>query len=89
MDATALMMYVNKARCKGIDKFALVHDSYGTTAKHTERASQLLRDAFVELYQAHDPLEDLARSLGDEVYALPPKGELDLDQILQSKFFFA
>jgi DNA-directed RNA polymerase len=89
MDATALMMYVNKAKRQGLDKFALVHDSYGTTPKHTELASQLLREAFVELYRDHYPLEDLARSLGGEVYALPPKGKLNLDQILQSKFFFA
>jgi DNA-directed RNA polymerase, mitochondrial len=57
MDACALMLYTNKAYESGITQFAMVHDSFGTTASRTQLASELLREAFVEMYQNNDVLE--------------------------------
>ena len=97
MDATALRMYVNMAREHGIKHFALVHDSYGTVAADVETMGRCLRQAFIDLYTQHDPLEmfrvDMLMMLSEEnAKQLPPvpeKGTLDLSLVAESDFFFA
>jgi DNA-directed RNA polymerase len=56
-----------------------------------------LRQAFVDLYQNHDVLEELRTSIapilsGDrkgKLEEVPPKGSLDLEAVKESDFFFA
>ena len=50
-----------------------------------------LRKAFVEIYTNHDVLQDFRKSaleVLDEVPEPPAKGNLDLNQVLNSKYFF-
>lgn len=97
MDATALRMYVVRAKQQGIRHFALVHDSYGTLAADVETMNRTLREAFVEMYEDHDVLEDFRQSILEvlpedkhhEVPAVPEKGTLDIRDVLDSTFFFA
>lgn len=97
MDATAMRMYVNHASVHGIRHHAMVHDSYGTLAADAETMGQLLREAFIDLYTTHDPLAefrvDVAMMLSDEnLEKLPPvpeKGDLDVELVRESDFFFA
>jgi len=86
------------ARChaEGIRSFSLIHDSYGTHAGNAWAMAQFLREEFVRMYSEHDVLaefrEEIAMLLGVEPEALPklpPKGSLDLHQVLESDFFFA
>jgi len=51
----------------------------------------LLRKAFVKLYQEFDPLDEFKKSaleVVDYVPNPPKKGELDITEVLDSKYFF-
>lgn len=97
LDSACLQMYVVKAKIDhGIKSFAMVHDSYATHAADTDRSAQVLRDVFVEMYQ-RDPLkelrDDLLTWLPDDLAAklpaLPETGNMDLELVKNSKFFFS
>lgn len=93
LDAAALTMTVNKCLDVGIKDFAMVHDSYGTHSPNMEKMSELLREAFVEMYKNNDVLDELRthtqKVLGCEVPEPPKQGKLDIDKVLKSKYFFA
>lgn len=94
LDAAALMYCVNAAHDFGVDSFAMVHDSYATVAADTEAMAICLRHAFLGVY-ATDVLKGFAEEVkevlgeGKELPSLPPRGDLDLNQVLESRFFFA
>jgi len=91
-DASAMTLTICKGVDNGIDSFAMIHDSYGTHACDTDKLGSLLREAFVEIYRV-DRLEEFASHarevLGDDTPSPPPKGNLDIEQVLESKYFFA
>jgi len=92
LDASALTNTVYMCNNDGIDSFCMIHDSYGTHATNTPLLAKRLREAFVNLYKQYDVLEDFRQSaleVLDEVPDPPKKGNLDLDQIMESKYFFA
>lgn len=90
LDASALVLTVCRALDRGVVDFAMIHDSYGTHAANTEELAACLREAFVAMYEGHDPLSDLARDLpGVKLPDLPSKGTLDIHQVLESPYFFA
>jgi DNA-directed RNA polymerase len=53
LDASWLMMAVKKAHDKGISKFKLVHDSFGTTAANIPKLNIAIREAAVEMSQGN------------------------------------
>ncbi len=72
----------------------MVHDSYGTHSSDMPRLSEVLREEFVRLYTEHDVLTELREHatvvLGTNDVPQPPaKGNLDLQNILKSQYFFA
>jgi len=84
LDACALMMTVNRSVDQGITKFAMIHDSFGTTAAKAEQLAKILRQEFINLYEEDSPLKQF------ETKEEPPfVGGLDLSQVLTSKYFFA
>lgn len=97
MDASALMLTVNRLTAKGIKSFAMIHDSYGVHAADVDILHQELREAFIQMYTDHDVLEEfrtsvleqLPEELREKVPPVPPKGSLDLAQIRESRYFFA
>tara|TARA_R100001463_G_scaffold1188_3_gene5047 strand:+ start:934 stop:3372 length:2439 start_codon:yes stop_codon:yes gene_type:complete len=92
LDASALTNTVYMCNNDGIDAYCMIHDSYGTHASNTPILAKRLREAFVNLYKQYDVLEDFRQSaleVLDEVPDPPKKGDLDLDQIMESKYFFA
>ncbi len=92
LDAAAMTLTICKALDVGIRDYAMIHDSYGVHAHHTPVLAKLLREAFVEMYTNNDPLKDFLDSASqvlDEVPDLPSKGELDINQVLLSDFFFS
>jgi DNA-directed RNA polymerase len=94
MDASAMILTVYALAAMGITHFAMIHDSYGTHACNTTLLASTLRKVFVEMYK-EDPLARLRREIidnnpsVDEIEPLPPKGDLNLDAVLASDFFFA
>lgn len=93
LDAAALQLSVVYAKEAGLTSFSMVHDSYAAPAAHADTLAACLREAFVDIYEQSDPLEDLKASLeaiiGEPLPALPAKGSLDLGQVRESPFFFA
>ena len=93
LDAACLMLYLIKCKREGITSFMTVHDCYGTWASDTSKSAKLLREAFVEVYQQpilENFTEDITAELGEgtERPELPNKGELDIEEVLRSDYFF-
>jgi DNA-directed RNA polymerase, mitochondrial len=95
-DAAHLMRTVLVAQANGLTSFGFIHDSYGTHAADTDLLHACLREAFVEQYsqpllqQFRDEIaEQLPPEAAVELPELPPMGELDLDVIKASRYFFA
>ena len=94
LDAAAMTKTINEASRRGIEDFAMVHDSYGTHSPLMPMMSDVLREEFVNMYQEHDVLTELrdhaTTILGtDEVPHPPSMGNLDLCNVLKSQYFFA
>jgi len=96
LDAAHMMRTVNYCLDAGINSFCMIHDSYGSHAADAEELSYQLRKAFVDQYRG-DVLQDfrdqLAKQLPEELALelppLPPMGNLDLDSVMESEYFFA
>lgn len=92
MDACHLMMTCTKAVEYGVTDFAFIHDDYGTHASDTDTLHQAIREAFVELYGENDPLIDFKIFNEDyskvELLDPPSHGDLILDQVIDSEYFF-
>jgi DNA-directed RNA polymerase len=97
LDSCHLQMTLCTAFAEGIKDFAMVHDSYGTLAADVERLGECCRATFVDIYKSHDVLMDfrndiismLPESKKNEVPMPPKKGDLIIDQVLESEFFFS
>jgi DNA-directed RNA polymerase len=97
LDAACLMLTVCRALDEGIEDFAMVHDSYGVLAGRMDTLYMGLRQAFVDIYQ-HDVMNDFLTAVTtglpqEEVAklraAMPTKGQLNLESVKDSKYFFA
>lgn len=96
LDASHLMFTIVTSKAKGIQSFSMVHDSYGTHASNAGVLAHTLRDCFVDMYQRSCVLEGFREELqsqlppdADEIPPTPEKGNLDLEQVRKSPFFFA
>lgn len=73
--------------------FSMVHDSYATHASDTETLSNLIRQAFVQMYQEDDWLQrfkdEIEEQTGLELPEVPSQGDLHLADVLKSLYFFA
>jgi DNA-directed RNA polymerase len=71
-----------------VDHMAFIHDDYGTDAVYTETLHKLIRATFVKMYTERQPIAEFASQWGISA-AQPTPGTLDLNQVLDSKYFFA
>jgi DNA-directed RNA polymerase, mitochondrial len=96
-DAAHLMLTVVRATQEGLHNFAMIHDSFGTTAGDVEDLFRIVRESFVEMYETVDVLEDFARDIREQLseknqekmLPIPEKGTLDVSQVLNSRYCFA
>jgi DNA-directed RNA polymerase len=97
MDASHLLLSVCAASDEGITDIATVHDSFGCLACDAPRFNQIIRETFLRMYEEHDILAELLESARADLTeashhklpALPPKGALDLKEILKARYAFA
>ena len=82
LDAVHMMMTIDSCPFSVFS----VHDSFGTTAGHMGELFQRVRETFVELYET-DPLLQIMRQLDCEDL-MPPRGNLDLREVLESDYCF-
>jgi DNA-directed RNA polymerase len=97
LDATHMMMTICNGLDEGLENFAAVHDSFGVHACDMPMFSTCIRNAFHYMYSEHDVLAEFLESAkklipeeqwGD-IPAMPSKGTLDIDGVLDSQFFFS
>ncbi|MHA6907386.1 DNA-directed RNA polymerase [Ralstonia pseudosolanacearum] len=88
MDAAHLVLTTLACREAGVDSLAMIHDDYGTHAADAGKLFKLIRETFVRMYEANNPILDFA-SGREGLPPAPASGELDLQEVLHSPFFFA
>lgn len=94
MDASHLQYSVLTAHNKGINHFAMIHDSYGTTVADADKLFHTVRECFVDMYEKHDVLQEFADAIsislpeGIKLPPLPSKGEFDVREVLDSLYAF-
>jgi DNA-directed RNA polymerase len=93
LDAAAMMLTIAMCLDNGVTSFAMIHDSYGTVAPDMPMLQACIRHAFVDMYEDHDVLAEFLAGLPEKVQPdcpqLPPKGTLNIREVLNSDFFFA
>jgi DNA-directed RNA polymerase len=91
MDAAHMMNTVNRLVNKGINDFSMVHDSFAVHIGHATTLANELRETFIEQYKDgfielfHKQLEQYT---GLELPKPPKLGNLDINQIRHSDYFF-
>lgn len=90
LDATHLRMAVLNGLGVGITSYAMIHDSFGVHAAHMPTfIDNCVKPSFISMYIHSDPLSELHEALPFE-HDLPPiKGELDINGVSDSEFFFS
>lgn len=97
-DGNHLRMTVVYAREKyNVESFALIHDSFGTIPADVPNLFKAVRETMVNMYENNDVLADFYEQFADQLHesqldkmpALPPKGKLNLQDILKSDFAFS
>ncbi|GLT77095.1 hypothetical protein SLA2020_487120 [Shorea laevis] len=91
LDGSHMMMTAVACKKAGLN-FAGVHDSYWTHACDVDAMNRILREKFVELYEA-PVLENLLESFQKSYPTLkfpplPDRGDFDLREVLESPYFF-
>ncbi len=93
LDASAMFHTTNLLKTQGVNDFRMIHDDYGVHAAHAVTLFKTLRYAFVDIFR-HPLLQtlhtELSSQLPEAVVPPPPtEGDLELDQLLTSNYFFA
>jgi DNA-directed RNA polymerase len=88
MDAAHLHLVAAASGCSMIDHLAMIHDDYGTHAADAQKLFDLIREQFVWMYETHDPVNEFHNKYPCTPKP-PSKGNLDIREVLQSKFFFS
>ena len=97
MDASHLMLTVCACVDKGVNAFAMIHDSYGVPAGYGSIMFTTVREVFVSTYTENDVLQDLhdhicnllSPKMLKDLPEVPTKGDLDLDCAKESMYAFS
>lgn len=87
-DAAHMHLLICWADDRGLGHLAFIHDDYGTTADGTPDLHIGIRETFVGMYRDDCPLTRFRDTYGIPD-PLPERGDLDLEQVLESTYFFA
>lgn len=86
LDAAHMYLTAERMQKDGLSMLA-VHDSFGTHPSDVPALHKHVREAFVQMYTEHDPLQEFLNGLQQDA-ELPVKGDFDVRKVLQSEFFF-
>nr|DAN37484.1 MAG TPA: DNA directed RNA polymerase [Caudoviricetes sp.] len=87
LDSAHMAKLANRMKHNGCSLLA-VHDCASTHACDVDFMQASIREVFVEMY-AGNLLDDLRMRIDPDFEAPPPQGDLDLDQVRWSEFFFS
>jgi len=97
MDGAALMKCVALASVNEIENFQCIHDAFGTYASDTPKLLECIKQSFIEIYSTNQ-LEKFRTEILAGIYKeedrlkippLPKQGDLKIEDIWDSDFFFA
>ena len=86
MDASHMALVATALHDAGAN-MVCIHDSFGTHACDVPLMHRVIREAFVQLYDNKNPLAEFLWDAGG-IGSTPPRGNLDIKQVLDSEFFF-
>ena len=93
LDASHLTISVHMCNKYGVTDYSMIHDSYGVHAHHVPRMAHSLREAFVDMYKENDVItsfkESAEEASGNEMPEPPEMGNLEIDSVIGSTYFFA
>lgn len=91
LDAAALHLTIAALADKGVEDIVTIHDSYGVHAANMDILAGTLREEFVKIYRE----DQIARFIADvsdgeesKIPPCPPKGHLNIDDVLDSQYAF-
>jgi len=95
-DAAHMGLTVVRASQEGITNFAMIHDSFGTTAGDAQELYRIVRETFMEMYD-QDVFENFRTEITSymspakkaTVPELPARGTLDIANIIDSRYCFS
>jgi len=95
-DASHMMLTTLYLRANEIEHIAMVHDSYAVHACDVPMLNTALRKAFVDMYKEpvlerfkQDVTAQLPQEVAETLPDVPTPGDLDLEQVMESDYFFA
>lgn len=91
LDAAGLVKTVNEAHLRGIDDFAVIHDSYATHSPKCPVLADSIKDSFSAMFSESilDSLASEWKMDGTDVPSVPEFGTFDPELLKQSKYFFS
>ena len=92
LDATLLMMTVLKCAEHDVRDIMVVHDSFSTTIGDAEMLGWAVRKSFVELFEDYCPYTDFKAQTIQRVadrLTVPEQGDLDITEVMKSKYAFS
>lgn len=87
-DASHMHFLINAAEEAGLGHLAFIHDDYGALAPDVSKLHKLIRETFVRMYSEHDPLQEF-KDLYSIPRELPESGNLDIETVRDSVYFFS
>jgi DNA-directed RNA polymerase len=92
-DGAAMCLTINGLFSTGVTDIMAIHDSFGTHACDMDSLARQLRVEFVRIYSV-DRLAEFRGMIQEcvpeaELPEPPPRGTLDITQVMESKYFFA
>ena len=94
MDAAHLQMTVCMCKDRGINHFAMIHDSYAAPVAQAALMFKTVRETFHKMYTENDVLAKFQEDMevyikkNDKQPKMPGKGDLDLSVVMDSKYTF-
>lgn len=95
MDACHMQRVIMNQAEKGNNNFFMIHDSFGTDIEHAGDLFKAIRTELINMYKGHNYLEEWLADVEyllpeeKEIPQMPTKGNLNLDDVVNSKYCFA
>uniref|UniRef100_A0AAU7J861 DNA-directed RNA polymerase n=1 Tax=Xanthomonas phage MK21 TaxID=3148942 RepID=A0AAU7J861_9CAUD len=89
MDASHLTAVTNACAAQGITDLHMVHDDFGAHCADAPMLYSVIREEFVRMYASHNPMQEFQQRYPQCTGPLPSPGTLDIQDVLDSPFFFS
>lgn len=89
LDASHLTAVTNACAARGITDLHMVHDDFGTHCADAPVLYSVIREEFVRMYASHNPMQEFQQRYPQCTGPLPSPGTLDIQDVMDSPFFFS